>query len=262
MKNAVFFDIDGTIWDGKFEIPDSVGPAIRKLRENGNYAFLCSGRAMSNICSKELMDIGFDGTIAACGNHIEMNGEILYENSLTHDQVELIINVTKQCNMPVVLEGPFVHFISSSGFEDDPYVDLLFERLGDKAKYLDEYDGKEPINKFSADILPDTDYETIKKAVLPFMDIIMHEGNVIVEFIPKDTSKATGIKWICDKLGIERENIYAFGDSMNDISMLEYAGHSVCMGGGAAEAKRGSEYVTADLWADGIKKGLEHYGLI
>lgn len=262
MKNAVFFDIDGTLWDEKFIIPDSVGPAIRKLRENNNYAFLCSGRARSNIIAPELFDIGFDGVIAACGNYAEMDGRVIHQNCLTHDQVAVIIDVTKKCHMPIVLEGPDYHYISPAGFEEDPYVDLLIERLGDKAKYLNEYDGKEAVNKFSADILKDTDYETIKKTVEPFMDIIMHEGSVIVEFIPKGTSKATGMKWVSEDFGIDRDHIYAFGDSMNDLEMLEYAGHSICMGQGAEAAKKVSEYVTADLWDDGIKKGLEHYGLI
>ncbi|MDD6057704.1 MAG: HAD hydrolase family protein, partial [Clostridiales bacterium] len=43
MKKAVFFDIDGTIWDEHMQIPASTVTAVQRLRENGHYAFLCSG---------------------------------------------------------------------------------------------------------------------------------------------------------------------------------------------------------------------------
>ena len=39
MKKAVFFDIDGTLWDHRMRVPESTVKAIHKLRENGQYAF-------------------------------------------------------------------------------------------------------------------------------------------------------------------------------------------------------------------------------
>ena len=54
MKKAVFFDIDGTLWDDRMQVPKSTVLAIRKLRENGHYAFICSGRSRAAIQAKEL----------------------------------------------------------------------------------------------------------------------------------------------------------------------------------------------------------------
>ena len=71
MKKAVFFDIDGTLWDFKMNIPESTKEALKELRKNGHYAFLCSGRSRSNIKSPKLLALGFDGIVAACGTHIE-----------------------------------------------------------------------------------------------------------------------------------------------------------------------------------------------
>ena len=71
MSKAVFFDIDGTIWDQKQRIPESAVKAIRKLRENGHYAFLCSGRTRSFIRGENLFAIGFDGIVGGCGTYVE-----------------------------------------------------------------------------------------------------------------------------------------------------------------------------------------------
>ena len=82
MKKAVFFDIDGTLWDRQMHVPESTVNAIRRLRENGSYAFICSGRTRSNISTKELMEaVGFDGIIAGCGTHIEYQGKTVFEKT-------------------------------------------------------------------------------------------------------------------------------------------------------------------------------------
>lgn len=40
---AIFFDIDGTLWDEKFQIPESTKKAFEMLKNNGHLTFICSG---------------------------------------------------------------------------------------------------------------------------------------------------------------------------------------------------------------------------
>jgi Cof subfamily protein (haloacid dehalogenase superfamily) len=257
----IFFDIDGTIWDEHMQIPESTVPALKQLQQNGHKIFLCSGRARGNICSSRLLDIGFDGIVAACGNHIEMDGRILYENILTPEMTEKVIHVLEACRMPIVLEGPEYHWIDKEGFEDDPYVVYLFREMGKSAKLLDGYEGSIRINKMSGDVLPTTDYARVKQELGADFDFLEHESNV-VEIIPKGSSKATGIAWLCDYLGVDRDDTYAVGDSINDLDMLLYAGHGIAMGNATAPAKEAAEFVTTDIHDDGILRAMEHYGLI
>ena len=261
MQKIVFFDIDGTIWDDDMNIPDSTVAAIRALRANGHKAFLCSGRSRGNIRAEKLFDIGFDGVIAACGNHVEMDGKVLYEKILEPQLVKKIVKLCMEHRMPVVLEGPVKHWLSESGFENDPYVDYLIEAMGEDAIFLKEYTEDIYINKFSADVLSDTDYEAIKGALEDEFDFMMHDS-VVLECIPKGTSKATGIAWLCEYLQVAVEDTYGIGDSVNDLDMLQFVGHGIAMGNGSQAAKDAAEYVTAPLHEDGIRKALEHYGLI
>ena len=261
MSKLIFFDIDGTLWDDKMQIPQSTKDAIAKLKEKGHKTFLCSGRARGNIRSKELLSLGFDGMIAACGNHIEMDGEILYENILEDMLVERVVKVLEECHMPVVLEGPVYHWISETGFEEDPYVIYLFEEIRKTALTLKGYSQEISINKFSADILPKSDYARVKRELGDLFDFLEHEGNV-VEFVPRNTSKATGIAWLCDYLHVDKADTYAVGDSVNDLDMLQYVGHGIAMGNGTAPAKAAAEYVTSDIHEDGLYLAMQHYGLI
>lgn len=261
MPKLIFFDIDGTLWDEHMEIPESTRVAIEKLKENGHKTFLCSGRARGNIQDERLLALGFDGIVAACGNHVEMEGKVLFSNLISPERVREIVEVLDACHMPVVLEGPKKHWISKHGFEEDPFVAYLFEKMQERAVPLDGYTEDIEINKFSADVLPTTDYDTIKREISKDFDILEHTENV-VEFVPKGSSKATGIQWVCDYLQVPLEDTYAIGDSINDLDMLQYVGHGIAMGNATKPAMDAAEYVTTDIHEDGLYLAMEHYGLI
>ena len=261
MSKIVFFDIDGTLWDEQMNIPQSTIEAIAQLKKNGHKAFLCTGRARASVRSEKLLNMGFDGIIASCGNYIEMDGKVIYENDLSDDMVQKVINVLSECKMPVVLEGSTDYWIDEEGFEDDPYVDYLFETLGDHAHIIKGYNGKIRVNKFSADVIEGTDYERVKKEFQNDFEILEHVENV-VEFVPKGTSKATGIKWLCNYLDLALEDTYALGDSVNDIDMLQTAGCGIAMGNATQPVIEIADYVTTDIMKDGVKNALRHFKLI
>lgn len=259
MRKAVFFDIDGTLWNEEMQIPQSTIEAVRTLREKGNLAFICSGRSRANIQTKELLEIGFDGVVAACGTHIDFHGGKAYEQLLTQKQVMHALKVLEKHNMRAVLEGPEYIYVEEDAFLDDPYVIHLREELGEHVKGIAENMVYE-INKLSA-TLNGADLEIVA-ADLGEDFVIINHGGGLVEIQPNGHSKATGIVRVCEMFGIDRADTYAFGDSANDLEMLSYVAHGVAMGNGTKEAKQAAEYVTTDIMADGIMLGLKHYGLI
>jgi hypothetical protein len=133
--------------------------------------------------------------------------------------------------------------------------------MGKCAIPLDGYREGMEINKFSADILKKTDYKRIQEEIGDIFDFLEHEGNV-VEAVPKGSSKATGIAWLCDYLGVDAADTYAVGDSVNDLDMLEFVGHGIAMGNGTQPAKQAAEYITSEIHEDGIYRAMQHYGLI
>jgi Cof subfamily protein (haloacid dehalogenase superfamily) len=260
MKKAVFFDIDGTIWDQKMEIPPSTIEGIRALRAKGNYAFICSGRSRCAIQPQKLLDIGFDGIVAGCGTYIEYHDEIILEETLTMEQLEDIQNKLKKLGMPVLLEGSEYLYADEPSFNGDQYLVYLKKMLGDQLQPVEVIDETSKINKMSAL------YDTSRKAEIAALigeewTVVYHESKA-VEIMPKGYSKATGIQFVCDRLGIAHEDTYAFGDSANDVEMLRYVKHGIAMGNGTESAKAAADYVTADLHDGGIYKGLEHFGLL
>ena len=100
-----------------------------------------------------------------------------------------------------------------------------------------------------------------------FLDVMPHcvstrwhpEG---VDIIPAGDGKAAGIRATLDRYGLGREEIIAFGDGINDRSMLAMAGVSVAMGNAVPEVKDEADLVTDSVEEDGVCRALWHFGLL
>ena len=60
-----------------------------------------------------------------------------------------------------------------------------------------------------------------------------------------DSNPASGIEFMCEHLGVPRERTIGFGDSTNDLTMLEYVKLSIAMGDGNPDIFPEVDYVTA-----------------
>lgn len=85
---------------------------------------------------------------------------------------------------------------------------------------------------------------------------------MVTEAVPAGFSKATGIQFLTEYLQIDSSDCYAFGDSINDMEMLQYVPHSVAMGNAVEDVLQVAEYRTTDILENGIENALHHYGLI
>ena len=77
-QKAIFFDIDGTLWDFRNRIPDSTRLAIDRLRQKGHLCFINSGRTRGFISHPHLLSLGFDGIVSGCGTMIEYRDRVIF----------------------------------------------------------------------------------------------------------------------------------------------------------------------------------------
>ncbi len=260
MSKAVFFDIDGTLWDINNRIPESTVRAIRALRAKGHYAFICSGRARGYITNPDLLAIGFDGLVAACGTDVELNGKKIFEQLIDHDLAVYTVETVRKYGFRPVLEGPQNLYIDESEFAHEPYGQKLMQELGERLLGISDHYGEWKINKLSC-ATDHADREGCFAALEEYYTYLVH-NTAVAEMVPKGHTKATGMQKMCEALGIPREDTFAIGDSVNDLAMLEYAGCGIAMGNGTPEAKAVADYVTTSLEEDGIYHALAYFGLI
>ena len=74
----------------------------------------------------------------------------------------------------------------------------------------------------------------------------------LIEISYKDAGKKSGVKFLADRLCIDRKNIAAFGDADNDCDMIEFAGAGIAMGNACDALKKAADYVTLSNDEDGL----------
>ena len=83
-----------------------------------------------------------------------------------------------------------------------------------------------------------------------------------MEIIPLDTGKGEFLQELAWLLGIRDKAVMAFGDSMNDETMIRYSGYGIAMKNGL-DAIKDIAYAVTDYTnnEDGIARFLEKYVL-
>lgn len=251
MYKLVVFDIDGTLTIKGNEIPETTLLAIKKLKENGIECLIATGRERENI--EEILNItGIENYIASNGHYVKYKEEIIYKYSYPQDILEKIRNICKN-------KGYCYGFSNGRGIYISDIETLRKEQahhMLDSINILKELEGEvENIILFAPDG---------GKYFKPLEENyrLGSWGNGMFDLTKIDRSKAVGIEEIASKIGIEKNKIISFGDGLNDLEMIKYAGLGVAMGNAKAELKKAANYITDTVSDDGIYKACKKFGLI
>jgi len=82
-------------------------------------------------------------------------------------------------------------------------------------------------------------------------------GINFAEVTPHGADKGTALARLCAQLDIVAEEVLAFGDNLNDLTMLEWAGRGVAMGNALDEVKAVADETTSTNIDFGVARILE-----
>jgi hydroxymethylpyrimidine pyrophosphatase-like HAD family hydrolase len=82
----------------------------------------------------------------------------------------------------------------------------------------------------------------------------------LVEITARGVTKGTALEGLCAQLGVDRAEVMAFGDMINDIPMIEWAGRGVAVANAHPELQTVADELTASNDEDGVALVLERLG--
>ena len=273
-KKIIFLDIDGTLTvSGSNVPPESALKAIKLTQEQGNLVFLCTGRNYGML--SPLLKYGFDGYIGSSGGYVACGDNVIYDCPMTDEQMTKAMNVLKNNGVYRTIESrdgaytdeSFKEFIKSKAQTSGNSEFLRWrEQLENSLsiKRMSEYDNQ-PVYKI---VIMSPGIKNLKEP----MEVLQDEFNFCIqepgqlgiingEVVNRKFDKGKGVEKVCEYLGIPLGDTYGFGDSMNDIELLETTGVSVCMANGSEALKKKANYICRSVEDDGIYKAFERFEL-
>lgn len=105
MRKILFIDVDGTLCSPTYnKPPKSAVEAIRKARENGHLAYICTGRSKAEVY-EDIWAIGLDGMIGGNGCYVEDHGKTILHKKLSEEECRDIVDWCKERDMEFYLEA-------------------------------------------------------------------------------------------------------------------------------------------------------------
>ena len=259
---VVFFDIDGTVMDYETQvIPQSAVDAIRLLKANGHIPVVNTGRPIGHV-DPRVREMDFSGWICACGMELILDGKMIYQDYPSEEECRRILESSHQHRMAIQTEGSESLLYDA----DMPYHSFALaeaDRLGRQGVRIEAFQQAKDCRfvKFITYDTPDCDRAGFIRDVAELFPATIRARSMI-EFVKKGHSKAEGMERFLKQLHVPREEIFAIGDSENDLPMFSMAGTTICMGNGVPKLKAVADYITDSVLKDGIFNAMRHFGLI
>ena len=254
---AEFFDFDGTLYDGKKqEMPASCVYALKKMREHGIKICLATGRHIDFLEDASKFFPNFDGYITMNGQAVfDSNRNLLYFKTLDDGDCIILKHMFKSKQFPIHLEyadKSIINYVDDTVRKANKAININIPRV--REEFLDEpiLMGVIYCSKREAEVL---------KGVFDLYQITQW-NDFGYDLIDKNAGKESAIEPALEHWGLSTENAIAFGDSDNDLGMMDVCKYSVAMGNAIDECKEVATFTTTDIDDDGVYNACVHFGLI
>lgn len=273
---VIVMDVDGTLFNRDKKICPKTKEKLIAVQNMGVRLILASGRPTSGLMdiAKSLkMDKHHGLLVSYNGSKVvdAENQEVLFNEPLTVNEAKEVLKHLH--NFPRVramvdkddymyVENVYDCFVN---FNNKAFNVYEYESRGGKYKLCEVDDLAEFVNYELNKILTTGDPEYLKEHYLamkkPFEDKLscMFTGPFYFEFTAKGIDKAKALDFVLSKMGYIKEELLAFGDGHNDISMIEYAGRGVAMANAVDDLKAIADEITLSNNDDGIAHTLDKY---
>ena len=285
MYKLIAIDLDGTLLNSYGLISEKNREAIKKAQENGGKIVLASGRTTNSV--KSLAEELGGNEYIICGNgsliYDLKKDEIIYDKFIDKNKALQIIQICEQNSIyynvytedmviAKTLDNNVLFYHQENSKKPDSkktkinLVDNIYE-------YVKNLEGKN-ILKFTISDKSSIIFNSIIKKLRNIRNIdvldVAHMSRKMIksgteevsleyyytEITSENVDKWNAIEWLAEKLEIEKEEIMAIGDNINDKLMIENAGLGIAMGNSDPLIKEIADKTVANNNENGVAEAL------
>ncbi len=245
MQRMAVIDLDDTLLSPDKQISPSNLEALAELRNSRFEIIIASGRHHENI-------VGFEDRIGRQGWVISSNGAVV-----RHAQTSAMLRELTLASSQVLEIGRYgaERDLTLIGYHRDG---VFAEQDSEWTRRYAQNAGWQP-RRGDLSVLATTGLQKLLlshsalriDAIQPEAEqkfgsamYVVRTADEILELAAPETNKALGAQAVARMLGIDSQNVIAFGDGNNDVELLSWAGLSVAMNHGRESARRAAKLIS------------------
>lgn len=268
----VALDLDGTTLNRHKQISPRTVAAFDRAMEKGCHIVVSTGRTFYSLPEQIFHIRGLEYVITSNGAHITSLADRrqIYENNIAPEAVLAVLEKIEGRNMSIET------FVSGRAYIDKKEFDEVAAFGSDyrDAEYI--LTTRNPVSGICGFMKENID--RIENISLNFRDLsekdrYMAELSTLagitvtssfihnLEIGGSNTSKASALRFLMDRLDVSPSELMACGDSLNDQRMLQLAAVGVAVANACPQIKETADYVTDSNDEDGVAKAIEKFVL-
>ena len=250
----IALDLDGTALRSNNTLSPAVAEAIEKAAANGIEIAVASGRPYGSMPQSVLRLKGVNYVISSNGAAIhDKTGKRIHETRLKESAVLRLLELTKDFDL--IWEA----FLDGATYTDNRYLKKPLAYgctpayigyvqnsrggLDDMRSYI--YENRRILDSVEY-VCPDKDLRESVRKILEenLKDVYITSSSAnFVEFMDKNATKSSALKWLCDYLNIPLSQTAACGNADNDADMVACAGLKAAVANATEKCKKAAEVI-------------------
>ena len=264
----VAIDFDDTLLRDDLTISQFSKDILQEGRDAGVTVTLATGRMLPSACPYA-EQLEFDVPLITYQGALVKNifsGEVLYSCPLSREISRIAIQYGRSKKIQVNFyfeDKVFVERVTKAGEHYEHLAGVPFTRIGDLEELLEQ--------GLPHKMLLIDDENLIDQELDELRGILQRKGLAAhltkskpsyLEVNHLSATKGVALSKLAERLNIGRGQVMAFGDSFNDLEMLEYAGYGFAVANAHPEVRSQVDYITASNNEDGVARALREMILL
>jgi hypothetical protein len=255
----IALDLDGTLLNDEGRVSQADAAALKQFAHAGGTVALASGRMTDRIRPFN-HEMGTDGPVISYNGAVARTSEgegseAIFERPLPAQYADELIEYTRR-------EGLLLNYYLDEQLYtyDSPelrrFADIYSQQTGAVYHFvpdLDRFRGCEPAKCIIVTDPTDPErpnprgrdelYE-VWHAKWDSEVTVMRTNPEYLEFYSRQAGKGNALEALARRYGVPRSLTLAFGDNLNDVTMLEWAGRGVAVANANPDAKAAADWVS------------------
>lgn len=264
----VVLDMDGTLLNSNRQISEENKKAISKLQNSGIKIAIATGRIFTSARFYTRL-LGIKTPIIACNGAIvrdDDSNKTLDMKPIAKEDLLKVIQIFEKYEVYFHIYDEENIYVEKTRFNSRIYSNWNEDQSKKNKVHVEkientlDYFCSNNINGLKITAVDDDNKkmdfirEELKEINGITVDKSWHNN---LEVMNKAVSKGNGIKMLSNIYNVKSEDIIAFGDNFNDLSMKDSVYTFVAMGNAEEYVKGQADYVTDSNDNNGVAKGIE-----